>query len=122
MNTVFCCLLSVATPVVTPDNIRQMLISRNTKYGHLIVISVLTMLTGEIFITSSQLTRPCPTMQSSPQSAHPLLTINMFCEQTNVGPFVQPPLSGIRRSSSGGLESGEELLLLFLGRQCKDHN
>ena len=53
MNTVSCCLLSVATPVVTPDNIRQMLISRNTKYGHLIVISVLTMLTGEIFITSS---------------------------------------------------------------------
>ena len=36
-----------------PDNIRQRLIRRNTKYGHLIVISVLTMLTGEMFITSS---------------------------------------------------------------------
>ena len=99
MNTVFCCLLSVATPVVTPDNIRQMLISRNTKYGHLIVISVLTMLTGEIFITSSRNITAHPSLPDhakQPQSAHPLLTINMFCEQTNVGPFVQPPLSVIR--------------------------
>ena len=54
MNTVFCCLLSVATPVVTPDNIRQMLISRTHKIWAFDCNLLLTMLTGEIFITSSR--------------------------------------------------------------------